>query len=123
MNTEPIHIIMKIRPKPKPLPDLEAITFEELVEHGKSTGAPVINGMPWSFHYKNTAVTHENDDCYIVGGEHFRRGDMLVSEGDGQPVPFSRAEFDEEYEEISSPVGMAPYAPPPTGHKTNNHEC
>jgi hypothetical protein len=90
---------MKIQRKSKP-EDIDAITFDELVEHGRASGANIVNGMPWSFHYKETAVTHENDDCYIVGGELFLRGDMLVSHGGQQPVPFSRAEFEEEYEPL-----------------------
>lgn len=95
---------MKIRRKPKN-EELEAITFEELIEYGRLNTTNIVNGMPWSFHYKDTPVTHENDDCYIVGCEHFHRGDMLVSDGKGQPVPFSKAEFDEEYE--PQPAGEA----------------
>jgi hypothetical protein len=90
---------VKIRKRQKP-EDIEAITFDELVEHGRKTTNHSVNGMPWSFYYKGTPVTHENDNCYIVGGEHFHRGDMLVNHGNQQPVPFSRVEFDEEYEEV-----------------------
>src|SRR5688572_10568559 len=45
---------------------VEAITFEELVDYGKASGANIVNGMPWSFEYKGQPITHENDDCYII---------------------------------------------------------
>lgn len=88
---------MKIRRKPKE-ENIIAITFDELVEHGRNNGANIVNGMPWSFQYMGHPVTHENDNLYIVANEHFHRGDMLVSEDGKQPVPFSRAEFEKEYE-------------------------
>lgn len=44
----------------------EAITFDELVEYGKNNGANIVNGMPWSFHYRGCPITHENDSCYLV---------------------------------------------------------
>lgn len=60
----------------------EAFTFDELVEFGKKSGCPLHGGMPWSFEFHKVHVTHENDDCYIVDNKHFKRGEMLVKEGD-----------------------------------------
>lgn len=66
---------------------VEAITFEELVEHGlKAEGANIVEGMPWSFEYNGLAVQgfHEDNDRYILVSERgsfsFRRGEMLVSQ-------------------------------------------
>jgi hypothetical protein len=68
--------------KPR-LPVADAITFDEFVEYGKANGGNIVNGMPWSFKYKNHGVTHENDDCYIVclpaGSLMFRRGEVLAT--------------------------------------------
>lgn len=68
---------------------VEAITFEELVEHGlKAEGANIVEGVPWSFGYRGLTVTHETDDCYQLSFEAskiftFRRGEVLVSPHSG----------------------------------------
>lgn len=66
----------------------EVYTFDELVEYGKKQGVPLMGDaqMPWSFKLDGVAVTHENDDCYIVGSTHFKRGEMLVKSGDSFTV-------------------------------------
>jgi len=52
----------KFRKKPVVI---EAITFEEFVQHGKDyEGSNIVNGYPWSFKYNNHPITHENDECY-----------------------------------------------------------
>lgn len=57
----------KFRKKPV---EIEAITFDELVEHGREIylkkGWALCRRMPWSFHYKGSLVTHENDECYLI---------------------------------------------------------
>jgi len=66
----------------------EAITLDELIEHGKSHGANIVNGMPWSFEYKGHPVSHENDDCYIIGlpngSLRLNRGDLLIMNDKGE---------------------------------------
>lgn len=59
------------------------ITFDELVAHGVASGAPIINGMPWSFDWQGQPVTHENDDCYLIGSLRVERGDVLVADEKG----------------------------------------
>jgi hypothetical protein len=49
-----------------------AISFDGLVEHGKASGAPLTNGMPWSFEWMGHPVTHESDRCYLVGVSSLR---------------------------------------------------
>lgn len=73
-------------------PDVvEAITFEELVEHGKAQNVPLYNGYPWSFDYQGHPITHENDNCYLIptleGTMKFNRGDMLVTGVKGEIYP------------------------------------
>lgn len=61
-------------------------TFDELVRHGlaeclaEHRDDSIVNGMPWSFTYKGMPVSHENDDCYIVAGVRFERGQVLLTE-------------------------------------------
>ena len=59
------------------------ITFDELVKHGLENGANVNNGMPWSWKINGKAITHENDNCYIIetidGNKHFERGEFLIA--------------------------------------------
>ncbi len=73
---------MKYRNKPV-LVEVEAVTFEELVEHGRQSGANTVNGMPWSFTFSGFPITHETDDCYLIptqdgGTAQFRRGEGKV---------------------------------------------
>ncbi len=95
---------MLIRPKTKKT--FEAVTFDEFVDYGRKTGA-TLHGesqMPWSFWYKGVQVTHETDTQYIVAGESFCKGQVLVSDlgdEDTNPVAFSQAEFEETYEIVA----------------------
>ncbi|WP_321814596.1 MULTISPECIES: hypothetical protein [unclassified Paraburkholderia] len=81
---------------------IEAITFEELVAAGIATGAPLTNGFPWSFEYAGHAITHENDDCYLVptleGSMRFERGDMLITGVMGEIYPCKADIFAATYE-------------------------
>lgn len=78
----------KFRKKPVVI---EAITFDELVAHGKASGVALINGMPWSFLYAGHPITHENDECYLIptleGTMKFNRGDMLITGVKGEIYP------------------------------------
>lgn len=78
----------KYRKKPV---TIEAITFDELVEHGVAQGVPLTNGMPWSFEYKGHPITHENDTCYLIptleGTMKFCLGDMLITGVKGEIYP------------------------------------
>jgi len=82
---------------------VEAITFEELVEHGIKSGATLHNGVPWSFDYKGHPVTHENDDCYLIptleGTMAFKRGDMLITGVNKEIYPCRYDIFEKTYEE------------------------
>lgn len=93
----------KFRKKPVVI---EAITFSECVEYGKSLGVSLINGMPWSFDYKGHPVTHENDECYLiptlesgVGGHHkFTPNEMLITGVKGEIYPCRMDIFEATYE-------------------------
>ena len=92
----------KFRKKPVVI---DAITFDELVEHGKAAGGNMVNGMPWSFEYRGQPITHENDDCYLVltleGSMRFQRGDMLITGVQGEIYPCKREIFEATYEPVS----------------------
>ncbi len=57
---------------------VEAITFDELVQFGLKHTKNIYNNMPWSFEFMGIPVTHETDDCYIVGTERFTRNHLLI---------------------------------------------
>lgn len=57
---------------------VEAVTFDELVAYGLTQTDNVYNNMPWSFEFRGIPVTHETDDCYIVGTERFTKNHLLV---------------------------------------------
>ncbi len=94
----------KFRKKPVVV---EAVTFDELVEHGRCNGANIVNGMPWSFNYQGHPVTHENDDCYLVptleGTMKFNRGDMLITGVKGEIYPCKPDIFAATYEPVEAP--------------------
>lgn len=62
---------------------VEALTFDELIQYGLTQTNNVYNNMPWSFEFKGVAITHETDDCYIVGAyDRFTRNHILVIKED-----------------------------------------
>ena len=85
---------MRFRKKPVVI---EAFTFDELVAHGLANvdrieGVPnIVKGMPWSFKFRGQAITHENDNCYLIptleGTMKFNRGDMLIVGVKGEIYP------------------------------------
>ena len=80
---------------------IEAITFDELVAHGRKIVEREINNMPWSFDYKGHPITNENDNCYIIptleGSMHFKRGDMLITGVNGEIYPCKIDIFEKTY--------------------------
>jgi len=85
-------------------PIIDAIGFQELVEIGLATeGANIVNGVPWSFDYRGDHVTHENDNCYIVGTCRFERGQFLVT-GPGEITrSMYPVELHENYDTVPNP--------------------
>lgn len=90
---------MKFRKKPVVI---EAITFDELVAHGRKVSTNIVNGMPWSFDYGGHPITHETDDCYFIptleGTMRFERGDMLLTGVKGEIYPCKADIFAATYE-------------------------
>jgi hypothetical protein len=83
---------------------VEAITFDELVEYGRSITPPnqLMNGMPWAFEYKGHHVTHENDTCYLILGLEtdlrMTPGDMLILGEHGEIWTCMHDTFEATYE-------------------------
>lgn len=92
---------MKFRKKPVVI---EAITFDELVAHGRAQGVPLYGmlEMPWSFNYAGHPITHENDECYLIptleGTMKMGRNDMLVTGVKGEIYPCKADIFAATYE-------------------------
>ena len=86
--------------------EVEAITFDELVEYGlKVTGArPLSEGMPWNFLYKRHHITQKNGNCYFIptleGTMNFKRGDMLITGVSGEIYPIKQDIFNETYDPV-----------------------
>jgi hypothetical protein len=81
---------------------IEAITFDEFVEYGRSNGANIVNNMPWSFKYNGHPVTHENDECYLIptleGTHNFTPKDMLITGVNGEIYPCKLDIFEKTYD-------------------------
>lgn len=84
---------------------IEAITFDELVEYGKTHGANIVEGMPWSFTYQGHPITHENDHCYLIptleGTMRMEPGDMLITGVAGEIYPCKSDIFAATYEAVA----------------------
>lgn len=91
------------RYRKKPV-EIEAITFDELIEYGKANGANIVNGMPWSFKYKGHAITHENDECYLIptleGTHNMTPIDMLITGVQGEIYPCKKDIFKATYDPV-----------------------
>ena len=83
---------------------IEAITFDELVAHGKANGGNIVNGMPWSFVYQGQHISHEDDSTYLIptleGTMKFKRGDMLITGVKGEIYPCKLDIFEKTYEPV-----------------------
>jgi hypothetical protein len=91
------------RYRKKPV-EIDAITFEELVEYGKNNGANIVNGMPWSFKYRGYPITHENDECYLIltskGTMRFTPEDMLITGIKGEIYSCKKDIFEDSYDKV-----------------------
>ena len=92
----------KFRKKPVVI---EAITFAELVQHGIDSGASLVSGMPWSFEYAGHAITHENDQCYLLPtleahAQEMTPADMLITGVQGEIYPCKIDIFEATYERV-----------------------
>jgi len=82
--------------------EIEAITFDELVEYGKTHGdGNMITDMPWSFNYQGQSVVYEDYDCYLIptseGTMKFLRGEMLITGVKGEIYPCKMDIFEQTY--------------------------
>lgn len=84
---------------------VEAITFAEMVAHGKATSGNIVNGMPWSFEYNGHPITHENDQCYLIptleGTHNMTPADMLITGVKGEIYPCKIDIFEATYEAVT----------------------
>ena len=92
---------MKYRKKPVVI---DAITFDEFIEYGKTHGGNIVNGMPWSFEYNGHPVTHENDTCYLIltseGDFQLTPDDMLITGVNGEIYSCKKDIFEKTYEKV-----------------------
>lgn len=66
---------------------VEAITFDELIVHGRKNGAVILNKLPLFWYYNKQLITRKDDNCYIIhtsrGKMEMQRGDMLIIKFNG----------------------------------------
>jgi hypothetical protein len=81
---------------------IEAITFDELVEYGRSTASTMQDGVPWAFTYAGKAISHETDDIYLIptleGIMKMGRDDILITGVKGEIYPCKKDIFEATYE-------------------------
>ncbi len=91
----------KYRKKPV---EIEAITFDELVQHGIDNEAITMNGVPWSWNYNGHPITHENDQCYLIptleGTMKMGTDDMLITGVKNEIYPCKKEIFELTYDKI-----------------------
>lgn len=94
---------MKFQKKPVVV---EAITFDELVQHGRDNGSNIVHGMPWHIEYAGRGISHENDKCYLIptleGTMKFTPDDMLITGVKGEIYPCKLDIFAATYEPVTS---------------------
>lgn len=82
---------------------IEALTFSEMVDIGRSKGN-IVNGMPWSFDINGYPISHENDECYLIGTlegtYNMTPKDMLIIGIKGEIYPCKIDIFNATYEEV-----------------------
>lgn len=103
-NNLPPHRPNKMKFCKKPV-IVDAITFDELVAHGRENGANIVNGMPWAWKFNGHSITHETDECYLIstleGTMKMSRTDMLITGVMGEIYPCKRDIFAATYEPVT----------------------
>lgn len=90
----------KFRKKPVVI---EAMTFSEMIDLGLSQkDTTIVNGMPWSFEINGHAISHENNECYLIttleGTHNMTPSDMLIIGIQGEIYPCKMDIFLATYE-------------------------
>lgn len=84
---------------------IEVVKFHEFIAEGLKCATNIVNGLPWSFVYKQKyMVTHENDKCYIIvtdhGTEYFTPHDVIVTTQEGETFVLSESLLNHLCEEM-----------------------
>ncbi len=84
---------------------IEAITFDEMITHGKNDpDGHVVSNVPWSFNYNGHPITHDSNDCYmkptLEGTRKMTLEVMLVIGVQGEIYPCKLDIFEETYEKV-----------------------
>lgn len=89
---------------------VEAITFDEFVQYGIEHCENLVNGEPWSFHYKGHPITQEDSARYLIptleGTHNFTPEDMLIIGVQGEIYPCKIDIFKETYEYVGGEATM-----------------
>jgi hypothetical protein len=74
---------------------IEAIWFNDFVEHGKRVAETLVDGVPWAFSFRGHPITHETDSAYVIpnallraaGQALFKAGEVLLISDSNELVP------------------------------------
>lgn len=81
--------------------EIEAITFDELVEYGKANSIN-FGEMDGSFRYKGELITVENKECYLMHSVEVTHKitpqDMLITDPNGITYSLPTYIFEHQYE-------------------------
>lgn len=87
---------------------IEAITFDELVQHGLRSTDNVVCGMPWSFEYNGHPISHETDTSYCIptleGTMLMTPEDVLITGVKGEIYPCKKDIFAATYDTLEGEV-------------------
>ena len=82
--------------------EVEAITYEELVEFGQKNTDNVIDGTPISFNYNGHIIRAYKDDAFIIrtleGDMAMTQDDMLITGVNREIYPCKKEIFEKTYE-------------------------
>ena len=100
-------MLMQRKVKPVIPEKVEVITFLDFIKYGIENGTSGTNGFPWSFTWNTHAISHENNECYLINISNsdnarklrFTPNHVLVAYGDkGEFVMYTIAELLESFE-------------------------
>jgi len=103
-----------------------AYMFDEFVQYGRTHGANIVNGMPWSFEFFGCSVTHENNHRYILADGRNPHQDVtpnhvVLVDKEGTVSVFFCAEFFRDYTEYAEVKTPADEVADPTVDAEEEH--
>lgn len=82
--------------------EIEVYTWKEFIEYGKKHSENSVEGIPWSFKFKDFPVTHETDEKYLINiysiSKIMTPNHVFITNLYGFPDTMSIEEFEKQFE-------------------------